>query len=54
MRKVQVYKEKLNKIQEGIDAQALFLKFYTKEKQDNFGYTQEGRGHGQGGEKKKR
>ena len=41
MEKLQANEERVNGIQEG--AQALFLKFSTKEKQDGFGYSQNGK-----------
>jgi hypothetical protein len=40
MGKLQDHEKRVNDIQEDVSAQALFLKHYSKEKQDGFRYTQ--------------
>jgi hypothetical protein len=51
MRKLQVHEKRVNDIQENVSVQTLFLKHYSKEKQDDSRYTQRGKECGQGKEK---
>jgi DUF1680 family protein len=46
MEKLQAHEKRVNEIQEDMDAQTLFSKFLTKEKQDDSRYIQGGRGRG--------
>jgi len=51
MGKLQAHEKRVNDIQEDVSAQTLFLKHYSKEKQDGSRYIQGGRECGQDREK---
>lgn len=51
MGKLQVHEKRVNDIQEDVSVQTLFLKHYSKEKQDDSNYAQGGKECGQGREK---